>query len=110
MAIRFTITDHDAALTAMEQLPAALRELDAAISAAGQPIRDSGDTVAPADALDALVHWQRSQPRIERARAEVLRLLNLSGATPRGLATALTCNRSTVDRLIKLAEAELDQS
>lgn len=108
MAIRFTITDHDKALAAMKQLPAALRELDAAITAAAQPIRGTGDTVSPADALDVLVHWQRSQPRIERARAEVLRLLNLSGATPRGLATALTCNRSTVDRLIRLAEAERD--
>lgn len=108
MAIRFTIRDHAAALAAMEQLPAALRELDAAIAAASQPIRDAGDTVAPADALAVLVHWQRSQPRIERARAEVLRLLNLAGATPRGLATALTCNRSTVDRLIRLAEAERD--
>lgn len=108
MSIRFTITDHDKALAAMQQLPAALRELDAAIAAAAQPIHDAGDTVAPSDALAALVHWQRSQQRVERGRAEVLRLLNLCGATPRGLATALTCNRSTVDRLIRLAEAERD--
>lgn len=110
MTIRFTITDHTAALAAMEQLPAALRELDAVIAAASQQLRDAGDPVAPADGLSALVHWQRSQPRIERAKAEVLRLLNLAGATPRGLATALTINRSTVDRLIRLADAERDQA
>lgn len=103
---RFVITDHAAATAAVEQLPTAIRELAAVIDAAAQALRNLPRDATPQQSLDALVSWQQKQRQVERAKAEVVRLLNSAGASPRGLGTALNVNRSTIERLVAMAKAE----
>ncbi|CPR70090.1 hypothetical protein [Mycobacteroides abscessus] len=103
---RFVVTDPATSNQAAAELPGAGRRLASVIVRAAEPLAalDAADT--PQQVLDALVLWQRSQARIDRARAEVLRQLSRAGASTRGLGNELSLNRATVDRLIAAAEAE----
>lgn len=107
---RFIVTDHTAAAAAVQQLPAAVHELATVIDAAAQALRDLAADATPQHSLDALVSWQQKQRGVERAKAEVVRLLSDAGASPRGLGTALNVNRSTIERLVAMAKAERETS
>lgn len=103
---RFVVTDPKVSNQAATELPGAGRRLAAVVAQAAEPLAALDAAATPQDVLDALVRLQRSQPRIDRAKAEVLRQLSRAGASTRGLGNELSLNRATVDRLIAAAEAE----
>lgn len=103
---RFIVTDHTAAAHAVAALPTAARRLATVTAEVAEPLAALDVAAEPVEVLAAFARWQRAQSRVERARAEVLRLLNLAGASPRGIADAVGMHRGAVDRLIALATAE----
>jgi hypothetical protein len=105
---RFVVTDPAISNRAAAELPGAGRHLAAVIAQSAGPLAALEAAATPQATLDALVHFQRSQDRITRAKAEVIRQLSLAGASARGLGNELSLNRATIDRLIATAEAERD--
>lgn len=103
---RFVVTDPAVSNRAAAELPGAGRLLAAVIAQAAEPLAVLDAAATPQQTLDALVHFQRSLARINRAKAEVMRQLRDAGASTRGLGNELSLNRATVDRMIAAAEAE----
>lgn len=103
---RFIVTDHSAAAHAVAALPTAGRRLATVTAEIAEPLAGLSAAAEPAEVLAAFARWQRAQPRVERARAEIVMFLYRAGASPRGIADAVGSSRAAVDRLIALAEAE----
>ncbi|MFV8172422.1 MULTISPECIES: hypothetical protein [Mycolicibacterium] len=105
---RFIVTDHTAASHAAAELPTAARRLATITAEVAEPLMNLRAAAEPAEVLAAFGRWQRSQSRLEPARAEIVCLLHRAGASPRGIADAVGMHRSAVDRLIAIAEAEVN--
>lgn len=103
---RFIVKNHAEAATACVELPTAARRLATVASEITEPLAALPAAAEPAEVIAAVAQWQRSLSRVERAKAEVVRLLNAAGASPRGIADALGIHAGVVNRLIGVAAAE----
>lgn len=105
---RFTVTNHEVAAHAAQQLHGAAQALSTRIDAAADPLADLTPESTPEAVLTALAQSHRMQQVTERTEAELVLLLHECGASARGIADAVGMHRERVARLIKLAEAERD--
>ncbi len=101
MPTRFTPTD-PAAAEAVAALPEAARQVANTAANAVMPL-----STVPADdpqaALDAYAVMRRGQAAIRAAEDQLLLRLHEAGASPTGLANALSINRLTVERRLEAA-------